>query len=131
MNSSSSASASATAIAPAASAPAPAAAARRPGWQWRWAAFFLSGAGQVVTISSLQWIGAPSATWAALLLATAPVLLGVLIAFGRVPVARLAAVVSAVAIIAGIAGDWRIGLLFVPALIAVLGAGFALWRQPS
>ena len=105
---------------------------RRPGWKWCRAAFFLSGAAQLVTISALVSIDALAATWAALLLAVAPVLLGVLIAFGPLRVARLAAVASAAVIIAGIAGgDWRTGLLFLPALIAVLIAGFMLWRQPS
>ena len=109
-----------------------AAARRRPGWKWCRAAFFLSGAAQIVTISALVSIDALPATWAALLLAVAPVLLGVLIAFGPLRVARLAAVASAAVIIAGIAGgNWRTGLLFLPALIAVLIAGFMLWRQPS
>ena len=129
--SSSSASAAAVGVPAAAATAARPAAVRRFGWKWQWAAFFLSGAAQVVTISALVGADPLAATWAALLLAVAPVLLGALIAFAPVPVARLAAVAAGVVIIAGIAGTWRTGLLFVPALVAVLGAAYTLWRQPS
>jgi hypothetical protein len=117
--------------APAAPVPSAATARRRAGWKWQWAAYFLSAAAQLITISALLSAYPPSATWAPLLLAVLPVPLGAVIAFADVPAARIAAVVSLVAIVAGFAGSWRLGLFFIPALIALLGAIYTLWRQPA
>jgi len=69
-------------------------------------------------------------TWAALLLAIAPAPLSALTAFAPAPIARLAAPLTAVVLVAGIAGQvTHTGLFFVPALAAMAVAALILWRE--
>jgi hypothetical protein len=104
--------------------------------RWLMAAFLLAGAAQLITIAALLGADPLATSWAALLLAIAPVLLAATAAFGPPSVSRLAAVAAAVAIIAGFAGslaDWststaHTGVLFIPALVAVVVGGLRLWR---
>lgn len=69
-------------------------------------------------------------TWAALLLAIAPAPLSALTAFAPAPIARLAAPLTAVVLVAGIAGQvTHTGLFFVPALAVMAVAALILWRE--
>jgi hypothetical protein len=102
--------------------------------RWRTGAFLLAGAAQLITISALIWIMRSDnpipATWAALLLATAPAPLAAAAAFTRAPVARIAALVAAVVLIAGIAGTvLDTGLFFAPALVLLVVGAAKLWRE--
>jgi hypothetical protein len=101
-----------------------------PSFAWLRGGFLLAGAAQLITISALLSVDPLAATWSALLLAIAPVLLAAVAAFGPRPAARLAGVAAVVALIAGIIGEvTHTGLFFVPAL-AVLGVGTAkLWQE--
>jgi len=103
--------------------------------RWLFAAFLLAGAAQLITISALLSADPLAATWWALLLAIAPVLLAAAAAFLPAGMARLAAVAATVVLIVGIVGtllDWpatsRVGPLFIPALVAVVVGGMRLWR---
>ncbi|HXZ65336.1 MAG TPA: hypothetical protein VEH05_11415 [Streptosporangiaceae bacterium] len=104
--------------------------------RWLFAAFLLAGAAQLITISALLSADPLAASWSALLLAIAPVLLTAAAAFTPPRLARPAAVAAAVVLIVGIVGsltDWsansaHIGPLFIPALAAVLVGGFRLWQ---
>ncbi len=99
-------------------------------WPWRRAALLLAGAAQLITIWALVGADPIPATWAALLLATAPAPLAAVTAFAPAAVARPAAVVTAIVLAAGIASEaLHTGLFFIPAL-AVLAAGtLKLWRE--
>jgi hypothetical protein len=100
------------------------------GWQWRRAAVLLSIAAQLITISALTSADPLPVTWAALLLAIAPAPLAALTAVTPAPVARLAVIAAGAVLIAGIAGEvTHTGLFFVPALVALAGAGLWLWRE--
>jgi len=104
--------------------------------RWLYAAFLLAGAAQLIIISALLSADPLAASWSALLLAIAPVLLTAAAAFTPPRLARPAAAAASVALIVGIAGslsDWsgssaHTGPLFIPALAAVLVGGFRLWR---
>lgn len=104
--------------------------------RWLFAAFLLAGAAQLITISALLSAEPLAASWSALLLAIAPVLLTAAAALGPPRLARPAAAAAAVVLIVGIVGtltDWsgsiaHIGPLFIPALAAVLVGGFRLWQ---
>jgi hypothetical protein len=100
--------------------------------QWRLAALLLSGAAQLITIASLSYLLHPGVTWAALLLAIAPAPLAAVTAFAPRPLARWAAVVTALVVAAGLAG-WaaHAGWLFAPALAALIVVCLLLWRQRS
>jgi len=99
-------------------------------WPWRRAGLLLCLAAQLITISALNSADPAPATWAALLLATAPVPLAALTAFIPAPAARLAATVAVAVLAAGIAGTvTRTGLFFVPALIVLAVAAVRLHRE--
>jgi hypothetical protein len=109
---------------PAASAP--------PSWPWRRAALLLSIAAQLITIAALEGADPLAVTWAALLLAIAPAPLAAVVAFAPAPAARLAAMLAAAVLVAGILGGIvHTGLFFVPALAALAVAGLKLWRERS
>jgi hypothetical protein len=103
-----------------------------PSWPWRRAALLLSIAAQLITIAALEGADPLAVTWAALLLAIAPAPLAAVVAFAPAPAARLAAVLAAVVLVAGILGGiLHTGLFFVPALAAMAVAGVNLWRERS
>jgi hypothetical protein len=119
------------ATSPAADAPRPSAARPvRAAWGWRQAAVLLSLAAQVITISALVGVDPQPATWSALLLAVAPTPLALLVFFTPARVARPAVVVTAVVLVVGIIGDiTHMGVFFIPALAALVGAGLRLWQE--
>ena len=97
--------------------------------RWLFAAFLLAGAAQLITISALVSADPLAATWSALLLAVAPVLLAAAAAFGPRSVARPAAVAAAAALLVGIIGGiTHTGPLFIPAFVAGVAGGVSLWR---
>jgi len=102
--------------------------------RWRTGAFLLAGAAQLITISALVSIMRSDnpipATWVALLLATAPAPLAAAAAFTRAPIVRLATLVAAVVLVAGIAGTvLHTGLFFAPALVLLVVGGVKLWGE--
>jgi hypothetical protein len=99
-----------------------------PTRRWRIGAFLLTGAAQIITIASLTYVLHPGVTWAALLLAIAPAPLAAVAAFAPRPIARWAAVVAALVVVAGLAG-WatHAGWLFAPALAALVVVCLRLW----
>jgi hypothetical protein len=99
-------------------------------WPWRRAALLLAVAAQLITIAALEGADPIPVTWAALLLAIAPAPLAALAAFAPALVARLAAPLTAVVLVAGIAGQvTHTGLFFVPALVSMAVAALMLWRE--
>jgi hypothetical protein len=119
---------------PAASVPASPAAPRvaaAPSWPWLRAALILAGAAQLITISALVTSDYPlAATWWSLLLGIAPAPVAAAAAFAPAPVGRLAGVIGVLVLVAGIAGGiLHIGLLFVPALVALAVGTVKLWRE--
>ena len=105
-------------------APAPAS------WPWRRAALLASVAAQLITISALVSADPIPATWTALLLAVAPTPLALLVVFAPASVARLAAPVAVVVLVAGMIGQvTQTGLFFLPALAAMAGAALLLWHE--
>ena len=101
-------------------------------WPWRRAALLLAVAAQLITIAALESADPVPATWAALLLAIAPGPLAALAAFAPPPVARIAAPLTVVVLVAGIAGlVTHTGLFFVPALVAMVVAAVTLWRETA
>ena len=127
---------SATTTAASASALAATGPARSVTTRWLLAAFLLAGAAQLITISALLSADPLAASWSALLLAVAPVLLTAAAAFGPRSVSRLAAAAAAVVLLVGIVGSlasWSSQVshpspLFIPALVAVVAGGILLWR---
>jgi nitrate/nitrite transporter NarK len=100
--------------------------------RWLLGAFLLAGAAQLITISALLSADPLTPSWSALLLAIAPVLLTAVAAFGPRPVANLAVIAAAAAMVIGIAGGTgRVGTLFIPALVAAVVAGARLWLAES
>jgi hypothetical protein len=97
---------------------------------WRRGALLLAGAAQLITVGALESADPIPATWAALLLAIAPAPLAALAVFAPVPIARLAAPLTAAVLVAGIAGQvTHTGLFFVPALAVMAVAALKLWRE--
>jgi len=104
--------------------------------RWLFAAFLLAGAAQLITISALLSADPLGASWSALLLAIAPVLLAAIAAFAPVAMARPAVVLAVIAVIVGVIGSlvsWQSwtshpGVLFIPALVALVAGGLRLWR---
>lgn len=96
--------------------------------QWLLTALLLCGAAQLITIASLTYLVHPGVTWAGLLLAIAPVPLAAVTAFAPRPLARWAAVITALVVAAGLAG-WaaHAGWLFAPALAALIVVCLRLW----
>lgn len=114
-------------------APAPASASSVPlpvSRVWLRIALFLAGGAQLITISALVRAQPLAVTWSSLLLAIAPAPVTAAAAFASAPVARPAAAVAAVVLLAGIVGGvTHTGLFFLPALAALaVGAG-KLWRE--
>jgi hypothetical protein len=102
----------------------------RGSWPWRCAALLACIAAQLITISALVSADPIPATWAALLLAIAPVPLALLVAFAPGPAARLAALLAVVVLVTGIIGQvTHTGLFFVPALATMAVAAVRLWRE--
>jgi hypothetical protein len=103
-----------------------------PSWPWRRGALILAGAAQLITISALASADPLAATWSSLLLAIAPAPLAAAAAFLPAPVNRLAAVVAAVVLVAGIVGGiTHTGVLFLPALAVMIVGAVKLWAEPS
>ncbi len=122
----------ATASEPASVPAAPRAYQLLPAWRWRLAAFLLAGAAQLISISALTGANRPPASWAMLLLAIAPALVCALAAFGPADLARYAAPLSVLVLLAGVIGAvTHTGLFFVPALAAAVAGILPLWRRPS
>jgi hypothetical protein len=104
--------------------------------RWLLAAFLLAGAAQLITISALLSADPLGTSWSALLLAIAPVLLAAIAAFALVAMARPAVVAAVAAVIVGIIGSlasWQswtshTGVLFIPALVALVVGGLRLWQ---
>ena len=103
-----------------------------PSWPWRRGAMLLAGAAQLITISALVGADPLAATWASLLLAIAPAPLAAAAAFSPAPANRLAAVVAAAVLVAGIVGEiTHTGVLFLPALVVLIVAAVKLWGEHS
>jgi hypothetical protein len=104
--------------------------------RWLFAAFLLAAAAQLITISALLSADPLAASWWALLLGIAPVLLAALAAFAPRRVARPAVVAAVVVVIVGLVGSlvsWHgatshTGVLFIPALVAAVVGGLRLFR---
>jgi hypothetical protein len=97
---------------------------------WLRVALFLAAGAQLITISALVGAEPLAVTWAAMLLAIAPAPVTAAAAFAPVPVARPAAVVAAVVLLAGIIGAvGHTGLFFLPALAALAIGASLLWRE--
>jgi hypothetical protein len=103
-----------------------------PSWPWLRGALLLAAAAQLVTISYLLGADPLPVSWSSLLLAIAPLPLGVAVAFAPAPIARPAAVAGVAVLIAGMAGQaTHAGLLFLPALLVLAVGAFMLWREPA
>jgi hypothetical protein len=119
-----------------ASADATAIAAQPPGTKpersvterWLFAAFLLAGSAQLITISALLSVDPVAASWSALLVAIAPVLLTAAAAFAPRRVAGLAVTAAVVVLVIGIVAQGaNTGPLFIPALLAAVVGGTRLW----
>jgi hypothetical protein len=118
---------SSTAASPAAPAVSPAA---PPSWPWRRAALLLAGAAQLITISELVSAAPLAATWSSLLLAIAPAPVAAPTAFAPAPVNLLAAVAGEAVLVVGVVAQiTHIGVLFVPALVALAVGAVKLRRE--
>jgi hypothetical protein len=101
-------------------------------WPWLRGALLLAGAAQLVTISDLLGSDPLPVSWSSLLLAIAPVPLGVAAAFAPARLAGLAAIAALGVLIAGLAGQaTHAGLLFLPALLVLAVGTFMVWREPA
>jgi hypothetical protein len=101
-----------------------------PSWPWRRGALILAGAAQLITISALTSADPLAVTWSSLLLAIAPAPLAAIAAFAPARVARLAAAVGVVVLVAGIIGGiLHTGLFFLPALIVLAVGTVKLWQE--
>jgi hypothetical protein len=97
---------------PESQAPAP------PSWAWRRGALLLAGAAQLITISALTSADPLAVTWSSLLLA--------------IRLARPAAAICVVVLIAGIVGGiLHTGLFFLPALVVLAVGTVRLWQEPA
>lgn len=113
------------AVAPAHIVPA----ARARNGQWLLAGLLLCGAAQLIDIAVLTSADRLPASWWTLLLATAPAPLAAVAAFAPPMVARLAVVAAVAVLVAGIIGGiTHNGLVFAPALVALVVGGVRLWR---
>jgi hypothetical protein len=107
-------------------APAP------PSWAWRRGALILAGAAQLITISALTSADPLAVTWSSLLLAIAPAPLAAAAAFLPARLARPAAAICVVVLIAGIVGGiLHTGLFFLPALVALAIGTVMLWQEQA
>jgi hypothetical protein len=103
-----------------------------PSWPWRRGALLLAGAAQLITISALVGADPLATTWSSLLLAIAPAPLAAIAAFSPAPASRVAAVVAAAVLVAGIVGQiTHTGVLFLPALAVLIVGAVKLWGERS
>jgi hypothetical protein len=103
-----------------------------PSWPWRRRALLLAGAAQLITIAALVSVDPLGATWWSLLLAIAPAPLAAVAGFGRGSVARVAAWVDIVVMVAGIIGGiLHTGLFFAPALVVMAIGAVKLNRETA
>ena len=101
-----------------------------PSWPWRRGALILAGAAQLITISALTSADPLAVAWSSLLLAIAPGPLAAIAAFASPRVARPAAAVALVVLVAGIVGGiLHTGLFFLPALIVLAVGTVKLWQE--
>jgi hypothetical protein len=101
-------------------------------WAWRRGALLLAGGAQLITIAALTSADPIPASWSALLLAIAPVLLAAAAAFGPAPVNFGAAGAGVAVLVIGIAAQFtHAGWLFLPALVVLIGAAGRLWLERS
>ena len=101
-----------------------------PSWPWRRGALILAGAAQLITISALNSADPLAVSWSSLLLAIAPAPLLAIVAFAPGRVARPAAAVAVVVLVAGIVGGiLHTGLFFLPALIVLAVGTVKLWQE--
>jgi hypothetical protein len=102
------------------------------GGPWLMAALILAGAAQLITISLLTSSVPLAATWASLLLATAPAPLTAAAAYVPGPASLLFAVAALGVMVAGLigvishAGPW-----FLPAVVILAIGIVMLWRERS
>ena len=102
----------------------------RPSWPWLRGALVLAVAAQLITISALTSADPLAVTWSSLLLAIAPAPLAALAVFAPARVARPAAAVAVVVLIAGIVGGiLHTGLFFLPSLIVLAVGTVKLWQE--
>lgn len=103
-----------------------------PSWPWRCGALVLASAAQLITISALTSADPLAITWSALLLAIAPAPLAAAAAFFPARLARPAAAVAVVVLVAGIVGGiLHIGLFFLPALVVLAIGTVRLWQEQT
>ena len=92
----------------------------------------LAGAAQLITISALTSADPLAVTWSSLLLAIAPAPLAAIAAFAPDRVARPAAAVAVVVLVAGMVGGiLHTGLFFLPALIVLTVGTVMLWQEQA
>jgi uncharacterized membrane protein len=102
------------------------------GGPWLMAALILAGAAQLITISLLTSSVPLAATWASVLLATAPAPLTAAAAYVPTPASLLFAVAALGVMVAGLigvishAGPW-----FLPAVVILAIGIVMLWRERS
>jgi hypothetical protein len=102
------------------------------GGPWLLAALILAGAAQLITISLLTSAVPLAATWASLLLATAPAPLTAAAAYVPAPANLLFAVAALGVMVAGLIGVIsHAGLWFLPALVILAIGVVMLWRERS
>jgi hypothetical protein len=102
----------------------------RPSWPWLRGALVLAVAAQLITISALTSADPLAVTWSSLLLAIAPAPLAALAVFAPARVARPAAAVAVVVLVAGIVGGiLHTGLFFLPSLIVLAVGTVKLWQE--
>ena len=102
------------------------------GGPWLLAALILAGAAQLITVSLLTSSVPLAATWASLLLATAPAPLVAAAAYLPAPANLLFAVAAFGVMVAGLIGVIsHAGLWFLPALVILAVGTVMLWRERS
>jgi len=103
-----------------------------PSWPWRRRALLLAGAAQLITIAALLSADPLAVSWWSLSLAIAPAPLAAVAAFGPATVARIAAWVAVVVMLAGlIGGVLHTGLFFAPALVVMVIGALKLTRETA
>jgi hypothetical protein len=97
---------------------------------WRRSALLLSLAAQLITIPALLGADPPAASWARMLLAIAPAPLAAIAALAPGRWSLPAVIVACAGLVIGIAGGrLPTGVLFLPALAAMAGAGVKAWGE--
>jgi hypothetical protein len=102
------------------------------GGPWLLAALILAGSAQLITVSLLTGSVPLAATWASLLLATAPAPLAPAAAYLPAPASLLFAVAGLGVMLAGLIAEIsHAGLWFLPALVITAIGIVMLWRERS